>query len=195
MIINNKRTLVSIAIIMLIMPLLAGCIGGGDDDSSSPYEGDIEDLILTNDEIPEKYTEMAERTSMPASEIFPDDDLPDDLGFEEAYALTAIYFDEDFNLGILAQLVMRLDIEEMEKAMDEYQDAQLDEYEDEWESVDFGNIGDETFGLKFSDDDLGTDGYELVFIKGDIMVVFIVAGDEDSESLIKDLAETVEDKI
>jgi hypothetical protein len=195
MIINNKKTLVTIAIIVLIMPLLAGCIGGGDDDSKSPYEGDIEDLLLTNDEIPEKYAEMAERVSMPASEIFPDDDLPDDLGFDEAYALTAMYFDEDFNFGIIAQLVMRLDIEEMEKAMDEYKDAQMEEYEDEWESVDFGDIGDETFGIMFTDEDLGTEAYELVFTKDDIMVVLIVAGEENAKSLIEDLAETVEDKL
>ncbi len=194
MIINNKRTLVYIAIILLIMPLLAGCIGGGD-DSSTPYEGEVEDLLLTNDEIPEKYAEMAERTSMPASEIFPDENLPNDLGFEDAYALSALYIDDDFNFGILAQLVIRFDIDEMEKAMDEYKDAQLEEYEDEWESVNFGNIGDKTAGLKFLDEDFGAEAYELVFTKKDIMVVFIIAGDEDTESLIKDLAKKVEAKI
>ena len=52
-----------------------------------------------------------------------------------------------------------------------------------------------TYGLKVSDPEMGMDMYELVFIKDDIMVIFIVSGVDNPESLIKELAKKVEGKI
>ena len=196
MISTKKRICVLFAIMILVSPLLAGCIGGGgDSDDKKPFSGNIESLLLADSDLPEQFREYAERMSMPADEIFPDDELPDDLGFQEAHALTAMFFDDNFNFGILAQLVMRLDIEKMETAMDEYREAQEEDYEGEISSVNFGTIGDETYGLKVSDPEMGMDMYELVFIKDDIMVIFIVSGVDNPESLIKELAKKVEGKI
>ncbi len=190
----NKNIKTIFVILMLTATILAGCISGGE-SSSEAFDGSAESLLLTKDDLPEKYGEFFEVEQITdAEELFSDNTTGPKLGFKEAYAVTSMFFDEEFNFGIFAQLVIRFELDKMDQVLGEYKASQEEDNE-EFESVDFGKIGDETYGIKITDEEFGSELYQIAFIKKDIMVVLIVTGEEDSKAFIKDLAENIESRI
>ena len=183
----HNRVFVLCALMLLTISLLAGCIGGGDDGDAS-FNGSLASLLLTDNELPEEFREDVERESMT------EDDIDDnDFGISEGEMLSAMYYDENFNFGVIYQMVVRVDADKREDALNDFKDSEMVEYGDALQSVNFGKIGDKTVGFKLSE--AGMDAYELAFIKKDIMVLFLVSVDEGGESLIKSLAQKVESKI
>lgn len=187
MISTKNRIYVFFAIMMLVSALLAGCIGGGD-GGDEPYDGTLASLLLTDTELPEEFRGEVVRESMTA------DDFDDnEFGITEGEMLEAMYFDDDYNFGVLYQMVVRVDVDKLEDAFNDFRDTETEEYGDALQSVNFGRIGDKTVGFKLSES--GMDAYELAFIKKDVMVVFLVSVSEDGDDLIKELAQTVESRI
>jgi len=187
-----RKLTISIAIaLLLVLPMLSGCIGGGDDDIE-PWEGDIEDLLLTVDDIGEGYEVESESYDDP--EEFADDvtDL-EAHGFQEGTMADFGFFDWE-NMVMGAQMVLRFDADKMDGLLDDFKDS-IDLGADEIDEISLGNYGDETIAFKILSSDLeGFGAYAIGFTKNDVMVFIMVVSNDDEGDLVKSLADTVLDK-
>ncbi|HOP09387.1 MAG TPA: hypothetical protein PLC12_04130, partial [Candidatus Methanofastidiosa archaeon] len=79
-----KKITLPIAIAMLlVLPMLSGCIGGGDDDKTiEAWDGDIEDLLLTADDLDDGY-EVETETYTDPDEFADDTTALEEHGFVE----------------------------------------------------------------------------------------------------------------
>ncbi|MHC1605309.1 MAG: hypothetical protein ACXQTP_05005 [Candidatus Methanofastidiosia archaeon] len=193
----NKKNIVLAFLLLLVVPLFSGCMGGdsNEEEESTPYEGTLEELMLTTEDIPAGY-ELVEKTDVTDSmEIFEEEDTPVKLGFKEAYTAMYTALGDDLSFSLLMEMAIRFDIAKMDEVLSEFKREQEEDYGDEIELVDFGKIGDETYGMKFYDEEAELTMYQIAFTKKDIMILLIIAGGDDTENTIKNLAKTVEARI
>jgi len=191
----RNKSLVLIISILMLMPMLSGCIGGDGDTEVTAWDGDINDLLLTVDDLGEEYDVETEYYTDP--EEFADDvtDL-EDHGFQEG-AMSDFALLDLMNMVIGAQMVLRFDVDKMDEVLDDFR-SNMDLEDDDSttvEEIDLGSYGEETLALRITSQDLeGFGAYAIGFIKNDIMVFIMLVGAEDNGVMIKDLTEKIEDK-
>ncbi|HPR42543.1 MAG TPA: hypothetical protein PK718_08390 [Candidatus Methanofastidiosa archaeon] len=190
-----KKITLPIAIAMLlVLPMLSGCIGGGDDDKTiEAWDGDIEDLLLTADDLDDGY-EVETETYTDPDEFADDTTALEEHGFVEGAMSDFGYYDWE-NLVIGAQMVLRFDPDEMDGLLDDFKDSIDEDEGTTYEEINLGSYGDETLSFVITDSDLeGYGAYAIGFVKQDIMVFIMTVSMDDDGDLVKSLAEAVLDK-
>jgi len=191
---RNKSLVLAISTLILLS-FLSGCIGGDDDEMVIVWDGEIENLLLSTDDLGEDYEFDTDYTTDP-EKIDDDPTELEDLGFKEG-AMSDFTFWGTENIVIGAQRVLRYDVDKMDAVMDKYEsDLELEEDEKtSVEEVDLGTYGDQSLAFKLIDQDSGEFGtYTIGFIKNDIFVFIIVISVEDDGDMIKDITEKIENK-
>ncbi|MBN1786018.1 MAG: hypothetical protein JW825_03365 [Candidatus Methanofastidiosa archaeon] len=176
----------------MILPMLSGCIGGGDDKEVVPWEGDVNDLLLDVEDLGEGYDVETEYYEDP--EEFADDaTILNAHGFQEGAMADFALFDWE-NIIIGAEMVLRFGADKMEGVLEDFKSTlQEEEGEDTtFEEINLGNYGDETIAFKIVSEDLeGFGAYAIGFIKNDIMVLIMTVSEDDDGDLVKSFIEKV----
>lgn len=188
----RKISTIILISLLLILPMLSGCIGGGDDKEVVPWEGDVNDLLLDVEDLGEGYDVETEYYEDP--EEFADDaTILNAHGFQEGAMADFALFDWE-NIIIGAEMVLRFGADKMEGVLEDFKSTlQEEEGEDTtFEEINLGKYGDETIAFKIVSADLeGFGAYAIGFIKNDIMVLIMTVSEDDDGDLVKSLIEKV----